>query len=458
MHGTPLHLSHDLGNIENDTSLAAFVAAAAAKAHERQRLQLPLATPRTLTPAVTFTYSNFAYESGFANWLFCTAAALTTPIVGAMDRPTYDWFERRNVSVILLHDSQLAPLAQRSLYIKAELTQRLLGEGLKVIFSEMDIFWINDPQLLEDATLDLQASEQGFGKDDLNLGFYMAQPTRAARQLFRRLARWPYAPGYVHCWDQALFDYAVRGSFRILEEECKHAVKGATSREQLRLGLRDRHVEGDRVAGLREHGHADHAHRGDGRDRPKESQQPRPLRWARISYELLPHPFKWHGKLPQQLPRAAIALGGVIAVHLWTTVSPVPPPLRIACARTMGFWALPPSQDERRPGGGRLRVGPLLKESEKSLPNEAVYYREAVVELLGRLRERRAEQLATLGHDVATAPSFPLYVPMQRYGRGTWPNGTSFAIAGAPRLTSQLNFSALGGKCAAGLSTTWEVA
>lgn len=201
---------HDLGHIHNDSSLSSFIDAVAAKARAQLRRELPLA-PQQLAPSVTFTYSNIAYSTGFDNWIYCATTALTTPVVGAMDRQTQVAFARRNVSTIFLFDSQSVELARRSLYIKAEFVHRLLGAGLKVIFSEMDIFWVNDPHLIEDRSLDIQVSEQGYGKDDLNLGFFLAQPTRAARTLFRRLARWPHHPHYVHCWDQALFDYAVRG-------------------------------------------------------------------------------------------------------------------------------------------------------------------------------------------------------------------------------------------------------
>jgi hypothetical protein len=262
------------------------------------------------------------------------------------------------------------------LYIKAEVTHRLLAVGLKVIFSEMDVFWVNDPQLVEDPTLDLQCSEQGFGKDDLNLGFFLAQPTLAARSLFQRLARWPSSAHYIHCWDQALFDFAVRGKLDVLREECKHAVRDAPSRERIRRALRADDFQDEEAHDRQQ------LNSPVGSTQEFDAVRSRPLRWARISYELLPHPYKWHSKLPQQLPRAAIALGGVIAVHLWTSVSPVPPADRIACARMLGFWSLPSLEVSWRPSrleeiegevrtppphsAARLRVSPLLHTWEKS--------------------------------------------------------------------------------------------
>ena len=193
-------LKHDLARIADDADVLRWVEDVKRTALTHQRLLLPFAHEKRSPAAATFTYTNHVYRSGFDNWIYSARAALTTPAVLAMDEQTYNAFAARNVSVLLLHDSESVALAKRSLYIKAEFTHRLLAAGLRTIFSEMDIFWVNDPQLIEDRELDLQASEQGYGKDDINFGFYMAQPTRAARSLFRRLARWPPEPHtMLHC-------------------------------------------------------------------------------------------------------------------------------------------------------------------------------------------------------------------------------------------------------------------
>lgn len=208
---TDVVYEHDLARPEDDAALAAFMSRTAAAARAFQAQVLPLAPARSIAPAVVYTYTNIAYEAAFDNWLHCVAASLATPVVAAMDKATLAAFARRNVTAVLLLDSASKPLGQRSLYIKAELSRRLLSAGLKLIFSEMDIFWINDPHLIEDPSVDLQVSEQGFGKEDLNLGFFLAQPSEASVALFSRLSRWPHASGYVHCWDQAFFDFAVSG-------------------------------------------------------------------------------------------------------------------------------------------------------------------------------------------------------------------------------------------------------
>ena len=399
----------------------------------------------------------------------------------------------------------------------------------------MDVFWSNDPQLIEEPDVDLQASEQGYGKGDLNLGFFIAQPTRAARGLFRRLARWPHSSQYIHCWDQAYFDFAVRGSFAILDDVCKRPLS-PHAREIIRSALHPPPLNVKHGADL------PHITSATPLMATRQHAEAPRLRWRPISYELLPHPFKWHAKLPQQLPRAVIALGGVLAVHLWSTVTPVPPAERIACARMLGFWSLPNGEqaatalaDGTSAWGGssssrrshvtilrsaatrarrlssvpfeqiteitssldaapeavpasadaypqtaqtqaigsqsrpppveagahrtapRLRVGPLMRESEKVLPHEQVYYREAIVALIGRLRAARARELAALGYRPhAHSPRFLPFVPMQRYGRDTWPNGTSFAAKDAPRPSARLNYALPGGKCAAGMFTAFE--
>ena len=232
-----------------------------------------------------------------------------------------------------------------------------------------------------------------------------------------------------------------------------------------------------------------------------------PSEWTRLEWcaLLTPcthcgcHRYKWHGRLPQQLPREVVALGGVIAVHLWTTVSPISPARRIECARMMGFWSMPSGAAANRPrarvtasasaqggsGGGRrrsagraveggaarhsveraaeegLRASPLLLEKERALPSSTLFYREALVEALARLRSAHEEALTRLGFDAERAeragfPRFPRFAPVQRHGIGRWPDGRAFA-PGEPRsgMADSMNYSSPGGKCAVGMSTFW---
>ena len=147
---------HDLANPTDDASLVSFIGRMAANARDFQRRMLPLAPSAGVAPAVAYTYTNIAYEAAFDNWLHCVSASFATPVIVAMDRATVTAFASRNISAVLFNDSVHKPLKERSLYIKAEVTQRLLSAGLKLIFSEMDIFWLHDPQLIEDRTIDLQ--------------------------------------------------------------------------------------------------------------------------------------------------------------------------------------------------------------------------------------------------------------------------------------------------------------
>ena len=507
-------MQHNLANATDDAGLSAWTMSVHADALRLQRRLLPLAPPDH-PPAVTLTVTNSAYESGFDNWLAATRAALTTPAVAATDRGAYEFFTRRGVHALLLVDSQALAFNRRSLYIKTALPARLLDAGLKVIFSEMDVFWSADPQLIEDPSLDLQSSEQGYGSRGayLNFGFYLAQPTRPARRLFHRLARWSLRlesgcqdDTRPFCWDQALYDYAIRGDAsalanprealcggrlaeraksalrpggaagaapsepagdlrrlhakgrsQVMEDESPTVVEelGATrglhlqqrllGARRLQLGARAGAREAAAEEGTLTGTSSTSSERAGSREQVREQA---PLRWGVISYELLPHPYKWHrSKIPQQISRETIALGGVLAVHLWSTVSPMPPAERIACARHMGFWALPPHS----PMGAPLRVAPLLAAPERTLPNERLFYREALVQVLGQLRRARATQLARWGYRADLGQLG--FVPVQRHGAGRWPDGRM--VDGAPELpkgsAGRLNYSAPGGKCAAGM-------
>lgn len=155
----------------------------------------------------------------------------------------------------------------------------------------LTVFWLDDPQLLEDPNLDVQTSEQGFGPDDMtasNIGFFLAQPTPMAVHLFETLFQWtthrdPRLPRGFFCWDQALFDWALtKRSEQTLLRGC---TRGATRANESYASV---------VAAF---------------------FNETAVRYQPISYELLPHPFKWNSAAPSALPREVIAHGGVIAVQ-----------------------------------------------------------------------------------------------------------------------------------------------
>ena len=75
---------------------------------------------------------------------------------------------------------------------------------------------MHSPLLIEDRRADLQASEQGYGDECLNFGFFMAQPRQRVVGLFERLVAWTQRRDVSKCWDQAVFDFAIRGASNIL--------------------------------------------------------------------------------------------------------------------------------------------------------------------------------------------------------------------------------------------------
>ena len=211
--------------------------------------------------------------------------------------------------------------------------------------------------------------------------------------------------------------------------------------------------------------------------------------------------------------RLAHLRAGVLAVHLWSTVSPLSPAERVLCAKQLGFWTLAPSQPpvalpaaslpaSSLPAASlpaaplpaaSLRVAPILSKDEGRLPSERVLYRQALHHLLDRLRRERARRLDSYGL-VRRAPLTVFYpnkggrsgaqegaggrgvgaaggeaghgglsdeaearaafTPVQARGVGYWPNGMELGTH-IPRLprgsAGALNYSAAGGKCAAGM-------
>ena len=408
---------HDLATPDNAYDLDAFVGSVARRAFSVTREALP-EKPRdanVVMPAVSHTFTNSKYVSGFSNWLNGARASLTMPAVMATDEETYAWFTARGVDVILLADAT-GTLARkphnRFTYLRTAATMRLLRLGCLVVFSELDVFWIHDPLLLLNPAVDFQVSEQGY-VNKVNPGFFIAQPTPRAIALMESLNRWLSRPDYTHCWDQALFEFALgrddAGARNLLAKAC---------------GRNPEFNLGATVAAL-----APNATRG--------------LRWEVIPFEILPHPFKFHPHEPTGLSREVMGLGGVVAVHLFSTLN-LTPEKRIACARALGFWTLPLSKGEQR-------IGPFLLASEAELPKETVHYREALAFSVRRMRDARTASLRRHGwHGGATrslrpvssalAPylnaSFAPYMPLQPHGPGTLPNGSvappSLAYALAP--------------------------
>ena len=126
-----------------------------------------------------------ADSTGFENWLNGARAALTTPAVAATDPQSYTWFSSRNVPALLLRDTARLPLHMRFLYIRASVTHRLLALGMRVLFSEMDVFWINDPLIVESRMADLQVCKM-YMHVSTRVGLPCLAPLRASPRLARR--------------------------------------------------------------------------------------------------------------------------------------------------------------------------------------------------------------------------------------------------------------------------------
>ena len=378
----------------------------------------------------TITFTDWVYHDAFDNWVHATTnVASTIPIVFALDNATYNFFASRDVLTLAIIDSRANSTGESSaavanqlfggaLYVKCSMTRRLLDLRLRVIFSEMDVFWLADPLLLEDKSLDLQVPQQAYDVSPTNNGFFIAQPTSRARRFFSSLEQWAakqiYGSG-TPCLDQRVFDYSMRGELPTLARcfrevgaafprsanmtEAAIAIRGIAFFSQLTPQTSGASVTFSSAA----------------------MDDTEWLHWRYIPFELLPHPYKFNSG-PQYPPYDMIAIGGAVAVHLWRTIGANPPAMRIACARYYGFWTLPDAQGDR----GTPRIAPLLTQGDRwlssagekpSLKSGTVLYRQAIVELLQRLSERDEELRATRQPAGRKAHSRISFRPAQRdYG------------------------------------------
>ena len=69
-----VRLSHDLARVAEDVGLSSFISLVAHRATALQQAVTPRAAALGIPPAVTLTYTNMAYSTGFDNWLYGTAA------------------------------------------------------------------------------------------------------------------------------------------------------------------------------------------------------------------------------------------------------------------------------------------------------------------------------------------------------------------------------------------------
>jgi hypothetical protein len=335
------------------------------------------------------TYTDASYEGAFANWMHCvTRVARAVPAVIALDMRTAEYFAIAGAPVIFVYDSRQDTVQESSrsatnqenggvLFIKGAFTKRLLDEGLRVIFSELDVFWLADPLLIEDRSVDIQVVQQGYNDDVINSGFWIAQPSVGARGLFGRIEDWVRSPYYFPCNDQHLYNMALRGTApnkRTVVNNCSPRNHSVLQAALLTLTGRGG------------------------------AQSVAPLRWKHIPLQLIPHPFKFYKSGPQQPPWDVISFGGAIAVHLWRTIAGNPPALRIKCAKAYGFWALPQNDVPR--------VAPYFSKSDDAFQaigqKFSVSHRLALVQLFERISEAQGDSPERRAERIFFRPAFNL--------------------------------------------------
>ena len=374
-------------------------------------------------PAAVVGFSDYAYRDAFDNWINAARTlASSVPAFVALDNRTAAHFAGAGVPVVIGLDSRAesarasaGALAHQTaapgdLYLKTFLTLVVLDAGLRVIFSEMDIFWLADPLLIEDPRVDLQVSQQGYVDGGINFGFWIAQPTPGARRLFERITNFALSSAYFPCLDNFFYDYAVRGA-NILNLCHRHTSGAARKGANVTLAQQMLRGEGD----------------------------PGP-RWKHIPVQLLPHPFKWSGGRPNQPPYETVALGNAVAVHLWRTVSGLSPAMRIWCAKAYGWWTLPQTEAPR--------VAPFVKRSELVWPKTDYFHAQASNELLERiawLQERQQPHLRS-GERLRFRPA------QERIGK--WNEGMSDNLTKV--LGANEAYPGPGGRCANGMAI-WKL-
>ena len=408
---------YDYANLNDRTAIDTLVG------QVKQEATALAATRNGLLPAAVIGFSDYVYRDAFDNWINAARnVAFSVPAFIALDIRTADHFARASVPVLIGLDSRAQSgrdsaglvahqtMAPGDVYLKTFFTSVLLEAGLRVIFSEMDIFWLADPLLIEDPTVDVQVEQQGYSDGGINMGFWIAQPTRGARQLFKRIHIFATSPAYFPCLDQFFYDYAVRGA-EILHLCHRHT--NAAQRKGANMTLAKLMLRGEGGAGPN---------------------------WKHIPIELLPHPFKWSGSRPNQPPYETVALGSAVAVHLWRTVSGLSPAMRIWCAKAYGWWTLPQSEAPR--------IAPYVKKSDVTWPKSEFLYAQTSNVLLDRIA-RLEEQLRPHLRREARLRFRPAQRDIGKWNEGMDRNQTKI-------LNAYDAYPGPGGRCANGMAI-WQL-
>jgi hypothetical protein len=252
---------------------------------------------------VATTLADLRYEGAFANWVIGVRNAGIAPLAVATDNTTEKRFNALRVACLGLAlpsrwNCGNGTVPRDRLFLVAKIWPALMltALGKKVIFSEMDIFWLRNPRSIIDTRVDLQVSQHAYEPDaEVNFGFFVCQPTTEIAILLSNLYAWSMSDEYHDCMDQKVFDFAIRGPNQKIYRHCWNHMATADIRHMRRAFA----------------------------FRPT-------LRWAYIPYGVLPH-----SKLTQDVRES----GGVVAVHLWSSEGS--PAVRVGLAKRLGFWNPP---------------------------------------------------------------------------------------------------------------------
>jgi len=117
----------------------------------------------------------------------------------------------------------IGELVMRGKFITTEVALRA---GLRVVFSEMDVFWRANLVVLDghiDADFIVSEHPGGFSEQsEINIGVYIARPTPAVQHVFRLVTLWIQQANRFDsfhpcgCFDQKLLDFAVRGTNKFI--------------------------------------------------------------------------------------------------------------------------------------------------------------------------------------------------------------------------------------------------
>eukprot|EP00927_Polykrikos_kofoidii_P024006 TRINITY_DN21920_c0_g1_i1.p1 TRINITY_DN21920_c0_g1~~TRINITY_DN21920_c0_g1_i1.p1 ORF type:complete len:401 (-),score=53.39 TRINITY_DN21920_c0_g1_i1:322-1446(-) len=147
------------------------------------------------TRTVLFTMTDIRFRAVFDNMIAMAVYYMGLfPLVVALDAATARFFRDRGVRAVRPPKTfgnrtlTLGELARLDFHIY-DMIGRLLRYGVRVLYFDIDVFWIRNPLIFDDSSKDLLA--EGHTYDDvLNNGFLIVKPTAASKNLFQVLTYW----------------------------------------------------------------------------------------------------------------------------------------------------------------------------------------------------------------------------------------------------------------------------